>query len=96
MAEPQDPTSRQDAVQSTRRDLERLARREPERDFWKHLGVVGGVGGPIVLLAIGGAALGRMLDTRWDTGVRLTFSLLTFGAAFGSWLAWRTIRGGGA
>ena len=90
-----DPLVRQDARRSTVRDLARLRRREPDHGFWRSLALIGSVGWPIALLAIGGAALGRTLDSRWHTGVRLTFMLLAFGASLGSWLAWRTIHGSG-
>jgi Putative F0F1-ATPase subunit Ca2+/Mg2+ transporter len=54
------------------------------------------VGWPIVLLATGGAFLGRYLDVRGDTGVRFTLLLVTVGAALGTWIAFRTLRRNGS
>lgn len=55
---------------------------------------MGSVGWPIVLLAIGGAWLGRMLDARAGTGVRFTLMLLVLGASVGTFMALRSVRGG--
>ena len=50
------------------------------------------MGWPIVLLATGGALLGRTLDARFDTGIRFTLILLTVGTTLGSILAARSVR----
>jgi predicted F0F1-ATPase subunit len=92
---PTDRFRRDDARERTRRDLVRLRRREPGGGFWRSLAIIGSVGWPIVLLATGGALLGRYLDGRWDTGVAVTLTLLTAGAGLGCWVAFRTLRGGG-
>jgi ATP synthase protein I len=55
------------------------------------LALVGSVGWPIVLLATGGALLGRYLDGRWGTGIRFTLALLTLGTAAGTFIAYRTV-----
>lgn len=86
---------RGDPRESTRRDLDRLRRREPGGRFWGSLALLGSVGWPIVLLATGGAILGRYLDVRWGTGVRLTLMLLAVGTALGSFIAYRTLKGDG-
>ncbi|MHB8416541.1 MAG: AtpZ/AtpI family protein [Myxococcales bacterium] len=96
MADRDRPFQRGDARDRTRRDLERLRRREPSSHFWKSLALIGSVGWPIVLLATGGALLGHLLDDRWRTGIRLTFLLLTVGTAAGCFMAFRTLRGHGA
>ena len=89
-------SSRQaEARERTRRDLERRRRRAPDSHFWRSLALLGSVGWPVVLLATGGALLGRVLDLRWGTGVRLSVALLTLGALAGSLLAWRSVRGAG-
>jgi predicted F0F1-ATPase subunit len=94
MSDPErDPLSRDDARRRTERDLARLRNRAPDGGFWRALGLIGSVGWPIALLTIGGALAGRSLDTRWHTGVRLTFMLLSLGAGIGSWLAWRGVHG---
>jgi predicted F0F1-ATPase subunit len=79
----------------TRRDVDRLERREPGDRFWRSLALIGSVGWPIVLLATGGALLGRYLDLRWGTGIRLTLMLLTVGTTIGTLIAFRTVRKGG-
>jgi predicted F0F1-ATPase subunit len=80
----------------TRRDVERRRRREPGGRFWRSIALVGSVGWPIVLLATGGALLGRGLDAHWRTGVRCTLALLLAGTAAGSYVAWRTVREDGS
>jgi ATP synthase protein I len=87
---------RAETRERTRRDLERLRRREPNGRFWPSLALVGSVGWPIVMLATGGAIVGRYLDTRWGTGIRLTLILLTIGTTLGTLLAFRALREGGA
>lgn len=96
MAEPDEELRRADARERTRRDLDRLRRREPGGRFWRSLALIGSVGWPIVLLATGGALLGRYLDERFGTGVRFTLALLTVGTAVGSLIAFRSAKGDGA
>lgn len=86
---------RNDVDARTRRDLDRRRRREPASRFWGAVALIGSVGWPIVLLATGGALLGRFLDARWDTGLRLTLSLLGIGTAIGTFMAYRSAREGG-
>ncbi len=77
-----------------KRDVERRRRRSSEGDrFWHALGLVGSVGWPIVLLATGGALLGRLADAHWDTGVRFTLLALALGVSLGTWAAFRALRG---
>lgn len=87
---------RPDVRERTRRDIGRLARREPAGRFWHSLALIGSVGWPIVLLSTGGALLGRTLDARFDSGIRFTLTLLTLGSVVGSFIAYRTLRGGGS
>jgi len=86
---------RPDVRERTRRDIDRLGRREPGGRFWHSLALIGSVGWPIVLLSTGGALLGRYLDERFDAGIRLTLTLLMLGSVLGSFIAYRTLRGGG-
>ena len=88
--------SRPDARDRTRRDVDRFRRREPGDRFWRSLSLIGSVGWPIVLLATGGALFGRYVDARLGTGIRFTLMLLTIGTALGCFIAYRTLRGGGA
>ena len=91
-----DPYRRADPRERTRRDLERLRKRDTEGRFWRSMSVVGAVGWPIVLLATGGALFGRVLDAHWGSGVRVTLALLGLGTLLGTWIALRTLRGGGS
>jgi ATP synthase protein I len=85
-------TERTDPREAVRRDRSRLARREKgHRSFWRSLSVLGMVGWPIALGSIGGALLGRYLDTRYHSGVRCTLMLLTAGVLLGSFVAWKTV-----
>ncbi|HSB20580.1 MAG TPA: AtpZ/AtpI family protein [Anaeromyxobacteraceae bacterium] len=93
MADPRrNPFAREDARERTRRDVARLRQREAGvRRFWRSLALIGSVGWPIVLLAAGGALLGRQLDVRWGTGVRFSLMLLALGTASGTWIAFRAL-----
>lgn len=94
MSAPNDPLGRNRLRNALRRDLERHERREHgSRTFWQSLALIGAVGWSIALCAVGSALLGQGLDHRFGTGVRFTLILLTTGAALGSFLAWRVIRG---
>jgi len=87
-----DETSRTDPRSAVRRDSRRMARREPgNRSFWRSLSVLGMVGWPIALGAVGGVLFGRSVDTRFDTGARYTLMLLTAGVLAGSFMAWKTV-----
>jgi ATP synthase protein I len=85
---------RDDARERARQDVDRRRRREPGGRFWQAAALIGSVGWPIVLLATGGALLGRYIDGRWDTGVRFTLMLLSIGTTLGTWIAFRSVRGG--
>ncbi|MEJ2087104.1 MAG: AtpZ/AtpI family protein [Gammaproteobacteria bacterium] len=85
---------RADLRESTKRDVERRRRRDSGPGFWSSLALIGSVGWPIVLLATGGALLGRYLDGHWNTGVRFTLLLLTICTAIGTAIAFRFLRGG--
>lgn len=84
--------SRMDPRAAIERDRSRLARREPgNHSFWRSLNVIGMVGWPIVLTTVGGAWLGRYLDSRFDSGIRFTLMLVMVGAMLGSWVAWKAV-----
>ncbi|WP_338865009.1 AtpZ/AtpI family protein [Myxococcus stipitatus] len=95
MAERSPPLRSEQARERARRDLSRFERREPAGQFWRSLSLIGSVGWPIVLLAVGGALLGWHLDTWLGTGIRLTLVLLTVGVVSGCLLAFRAVRGSG-
>ena len=87
-----DKADRTDPRAAVRRDSSRLARRERgHRSFWRSLNVLGMVGWPITLGSVGGAWLGRYLDTRLDSGIRFTLILMTAGVLLGCFVAWKTV-----
>lgn len=90
-----DAFRRGDLREQTRRDLKRRARRAPASRFFRALGLLGSVGWPIVILATGGALLGRVLDARFHSGIHATLSLLVLGTALGTAIAYRSVRRGG-
>jgi hypothetical protein len=94
MSEREQKFRRGDARSSTRRDVERFRRRAGGEPFQRSLALIGSAGWPIVLLATGGALLGRYLDARLDTGIRLTLLLLTLGTSLGCVAAYRSLKGG--
>jgi ATP synthase protein I len=77
-------------VTAVRRQAER-ARARRELGFWHGLSLVGGVGWMVVLPAVGGALLGRLLDTHWRAGIFWTLSLLVLGLTLGCVSAWRHV-----
>jgi len=87
---------REDPRERTKRDLERMKRRESGGGFWRWAALIGSVGWPIALLGTGGAMLGRYLDGRWGTGVHFTLMLLAIGVAFGTFIAFRALRENGS
>jgi ATP synthase protein I len=93
MSDDDDPFRRADMRDRTQRDLERLRRRDAGGRFWRSLALIGSVGWPIVILSTGGAFLGRYLDSRWNTGIRLTLILLMAGTVLGTFVALRAIKG---
>jgi predicted F0F1-ATPase subunit len=88
-----DRFQRGDLRENARRDIERRRRRARGPRFWHSLALIGSVGWPIVMLAVGGALLGRYLDDRWHMGVRFTLLLLTVGTAAGTAIAFHVLRG---
>lgn len=92
MAERPPASRRGNARERTHKDLLRLQRRQSGGRPWRALSLIGSVGWPIVLLATGGALLGRYFDVRFGTGVHLTLLLLTLGTVAGSLMAYRTVR----
>jgi predicted F0F1-ATPase subunit len=97
MTVPDESSRRGAARERTRKDLDRLRRRESgSRRLWQSLALIGSVGWPIVLLATGGALLGRYLDGRFGGGIRFTLTLLTLGTFAGSAVAYRSLRGDGS
>lgn len=95
MADQPPPRGRGDARGRTRRDVARLRRREPGARFWRSVALVGSVGWPIVVLSTGGALAGRYLDQRLAAGARFTLTLLSLGAALGTFLAFKAVRENG-
>ncbi len=89
---PPGKSPRSDPRDAVHRDGSRFARRERgHRSFWQSLNLVGMVGWPIALGAVGGALSGRHLDKSLQTGIRFTLMLLTLGVLLGSAAAWKSI-----
>ena len=87
------PFRRPDLRASLKRDLDRFAHREPgDSSFWRSLGVIGGVGWPIVIATVGGALVGRWMHALWNTGFGLTAVLVAVGAAIGMAIVWQLIQ----
>lgn len=89
---PDDSLHRGDTRDRTGRDLERLARRRAP-GLAASIALIGSVGWPIVLLAVGGGLLGRYLDRVWHLGIAATLTLLVVGVGLGSYIAYRSVRG---
>ena len=77
-----------------RRDTSRHGRRlSGHTNFWRYLALIGSVGWPIAIAAVGGTWVGRILDAYAGGGNRFTVLLLVVGLMLGSWTAWRIISG---
>lgn len=87
-------------LHATKRALERdAARREKPRvrgSLLRAMALIGSVGWPIALLTTGGALLGRVVDSRFDTGSVATLGFLAAGAIAGSAIAARSLLRDGA
>ena len=95
MTQPSDSARgrRADPRVSLHRDLQRYARRDGGiTSFWQSLSVIGAVGWPIVLAAVGGALAGRWMHAQWNTGTALTALLVAVGACVGMAIAWQLIQ----
>ena len=83
--QPEDPL-----VSAVKKQSER-ARRARHPNLWEAFGVVGTIGWMVVLPALLGVAVGRYLDTHFNSGIFWTLSLLMLGLALGCMAAWRHI-----
>ena len=61
------------------------------RTFWRSVGLLGMVGWPIALASVAGVFLGRLLDSRWQTGPQFTLLFLLIGVGVGCYVAWTTL-----
>lgn len=76
------------------RDISRHGRREQgARSFWHSLAMIGMVGWPIALAAVGSALAGHYLDEHFETGIHFTLMLLSLGTLLGSYAAWQALKG---
>ncbi len=89
---PKDPLRRGDARDQTRRDLERLSHRQPP-GLGASIALIGSVGWAIVLLGVGGGLLGHYLDALLHLGIASTLILILLGTGFGTYVAYRSLRG---
>jgi ATP synthase protein I len=76
-----------DAIRARRR----RAGGRADRSFVQTVALVGAVGWAIVLPAVGGAFLGRLLDRRLGSGILWSAALIGLGAVLGAWTAWRWV-----
>lgn len=85
---------RGDLQRAFERDFGVHERRESsEKAFWQSLRILGSVGWPIALLAVGGALLGHWLDEQWHTRFLCALTLIILGVGIGWWTAWRIVKG---
>jgi len=78
--------------------VEEVRRHQARRKAWardgelsvaRRLAQIGVLGWIIVAPMLGGIALGRWLDARFDAGLFWTAPLLMVGLGLGGWFAWR-------
>ena len=81
----------EEMIRTKRRRIER-ARRERDRSFWRHLGLIGVVGWSVSVPALLGALLGRWLDGKYGTDYRFTLGLIVLGLGVGMANAWRSVK----
>lgn len=74
-----------------RKQASRAERNQAMR-WWHGLGVLGVIGWMVVVPTLAGIAMGRGLDSRFDTGIFWTLSLLLAGLALGCIAAWRSVK----
>lgn len=68
------------------------ARRRETTSWWHGLGLFGVVGWMIVTPTLIGVAMGRLIDSHFNTGISCTLTLLLLGVVLGCGTAWRTIK----
>lgn len=78
-------------TEAIRKQASRTERRRVVR-WWHGLGVLGVIGWMVVVPALVGIAAGRVLDSRFDSGISWTLSLMLLGLALGCMGAWRSIK----
>lgn len=83
---------RKDPRLAVERAGKRLAKREKSGlGYWRSIRILGMVGWPIALGAVGGTLLGRWFDIRWNAGIRWTLVFMMIGVSAGCWSAWVTL-----
>ena len=78
-------------VRETRQQAQRAERRQ-HMTFWQGLSLVGGVGWMVVLPAVAGGMIGRVLDSHFASGIFWTLPLLLVGLTLGCLSAWRYVQ----
>lgn len=86
-----DRETRDQIAEAARRSVERerLGRETPEPSLGTRLGQIGILGWAIVTPMLVGVVLGRLADTRFDTGVFFTAPAILIGAGIGFHAAWK-------
>lgn len=67
--------------------------REGERSLWRNLSMIGSLGWLVVVPALVGTFVGRLIDRAFDQGIFWTAALIFLGVAFGCYLAWQKVKG---
>lgn len=93
MTEPGRPDPLADAARLAQARREQGAQ-TPEPSLASRLGQIGMLGWMIVLPALGGTAIGRVIDRKIGGGITVTAALLMLGVSFGFWTAWRWMHRG--
>lgn len=78
-------------TEAIRKQADRAGRRKAMH-WWSGLGMLGVIGWMVVVPTLVGIAAGRALDSRFDTGIFWTLSLLFAGLVLGCMGAWRSAR----
>jgi len=83
--------ARDEVAEAARRSVarEKMRAEVPEPSLSKRLGQIGVLGWIIVGPMLLGVVLGRLADTRWDTGIFFTAPAIMIGAVLGLYSAWK-------
>ncbi|HWA98494.1 MAG TPA: AtpZ/AtpI family protein, partial [Pirellulales bacterium] len=76
-------------------EIRRRARRAQAAQhvtFWRGVNLVGTIGWMVSVPTVLGALIGRMIDSRFASGVFWTLSLLVAGVTLGCASAWRHVQ----
>lgn len=91
MSDPASKNGQDPLAKASRLAAERceMSRKDGEPSLGRRLGQIGVLGWMIVLPALGGLFLGRLLDKTYATGVFFSAPFVMLGAGAGFWAAWK-------